>query len=111
MRQLSTAEVQALDPYAFLAVLGKRVIHPGGRGFDRPAARVGTPASGDRVLDIGCGVGTTAIRIGQQSGATVVAGAISPLMRERAARNIRRSGVDGVVVADARHSESARCRR
>ena len=27
----SAAEIQSLDPYAFLAVLGKRVIHPGGR--------------------------------------------------------------------------------
>jgi hypothetical protein len=31
MMHLTSAEVAALDPYAFLAVLGKRVIHPGGR--------------------------------------------------------------------------------
>ena len=30
-RALSGAEVEQLDPYAFFAVLGKRVIHPGGR--------------------------------------------------------------------------------
>jgi hypothetical protein len=30
-RTLSAAEVDELDPYAFFAVLGKRVIHPGGR--------------------------------------------------------------------------------
>jgi len=31
MSQLSAQQVRALDPYAFLAVLGKWVIHPGGR--------------------------------------------------------------------------------
>ena len=31
MIRLSVEKVRALDPYAFLAVLGKRVIHPGGR--------------------------------------------------------------------------------
>ena len=30
-RMLSAAELDELDPYAFFAVLGKRVIHPGGR--------------------------------------------------------------------------------
>jgi hypothetical protein len=30
---LTREQVLALDPYAFLAVLGERVIHPGGRGF------------------------------------------------------------------------------
>ena len=28
---LTATEVAQLDPYAFLALLGKRVIHPGGR--------------------------------------------------------------------------------
>ena len=31
MTHLTSAEVAELDPYAFLAILGKRVIHPGGR--------------------------------------------------------------------------------
>lgn len=29
--RLTAAEVEGLDPYALMAVLGKRVIHPGGR--------------------------------------------------------------------------------
>src|SRR6266571_479909 len=101
MTHLTTSEVGALDPYAFLAVLGKRVIHPGGRAStDQLIAWAGL-GPGDRVLDIGCGVGTTAIRTAKQTGATVIAGDLSPLMRERAARNVARSGVDGVTVADA----------
>ena len=31
MSHLADADVQALDSYAFMAVIGKRVIHPGGR--------------------------------------------------------------------------------
>jgi cyclopropane fatty-acyl-phospholipid synthase-like methyltransferase len=92
MDRLTREQVGALDPYAFLAVLGKRVIHPGGRAStDQLLAWAGL-RPGDRVLDIGCGVGTTAIRVAQQSGATVVAGDISPLMRERAARNVAARG-------------------
>jgi hypothetical protein len=63
MPRLSAQQVGALDPYAFLAVVGKRVIHPGGRAAtDRLLSWAGL-GPGDRVLDIGCGVATTAIRI------------------------------------------------
>ncbi len=31
MTKLAAAEVAALDPYKFMATIGKRVIHPGGR--------------------------------------------------------------------------------
>ena len=93
MQRLSSEQVQALDPYAFLAVLGKRVIHPGGRAStDQLLAWAGL-GQGDRVLDIGCGVGTTAIRIARETGASDVAADISPLMRERATRNVRNAGV------------------
>jgi ubiquinone/menaquinone biosynthesis C-methylase UbiE len=46
MTMLTGAQVQELDPYAFLAVLGERVIHPGSRastdrllGLDAAARR------------------------------------------------------------------------
>jgi rhodanese-related sulfurtransferase len=53
---LTREQVGALDPYAFLAVLGKRVIHPGGRAStDQLLAWAGL-RPGDRVLDTGCGV-------------------------------------------------------
>ena len=54
MQKLAAREVAALDPYKFMASIGKRVIHPGGR--DSTAALLGragiTPTS--RVLDLGC---------------------------------------------------------
>ena len=31
MQKLESREVAALDPYKFMALIGKRVIHPGGR--------------------------------------------------------------------------------
>ena len=33
MQKLASREVAALDPYTFMAWIGKRVIHPGGRAF------------------------------------------------------------------------------
>src|SRR6266852_3425982 len=87
-RALSDAEVGELDPYAFFAVLGKRVIHPGGRVSTDELIRRADFAAGQRVLDVGCGVGTTAIRIAKDFGATVAAVDIAPLMLERAAANV-----------------------
>ena len=101
MARLSRDEVAALDPYAFLAVLGKRVIHPGGRASTDQLLAWAALKPGDRVLDIGCGVGTTAIRIAQETGASVVAADISSLMRERAIRNVRNAGVENVTVEHA----------
>src|SRR5205807_86432 len=59
-RALSDAEVDQLDPYAFFAVLGKRVIHPGGRAATDELIRRADFRADQRVLDVGCGVGTTA---------------------------------------------------
>jgi len=86
--KLAPKEIAALDPYKFMATLGKRVIHPGGRAstgalLDRAGI---TPQT--RVLDVGCGVGTTAVLIAQRYGAHVTAVDISPLMLERAQANV-----------------------
>ena len=73
MTRLSATEVRALDPYAFLAVLGKQVIHPGGRCSTDRVLKWAAIQPEERVLDIGCGVDTTAIRIARDVGAKVVA--------------------------------------
>src|SRR5665809_152215 len=102
MATLTSDQVQGLDPYAFLAILGKRVIHPGGRASTDRLLELASVGRGERVLDIGCGVGTTAIRLAQEYGASVVAADIAPLMRERALANVSAARVaDRVSVEDA----------
>lgn len=91
------AEVRRLDPYAFLAVLGKRVIHPGGKASTDRLLDWAALKAGERVLDIGCGVATTAVRLARECDVDVMAADISPLMRERAARNVDAAGLTGRV--------------
>jgi SAM-dependent methyltransferase len=102
MATLSAQAVRELDPYAFLALLGKRVIHPGGRASTGRLLAWADVQPGERVLDIGAGVGTTAIRLAREHGAQVVAADISPMMRERATANVAAAGLGGRVrVEDA----------
>lgn len=91
--QLTDAEVAALDPYAFLAVLGKRVIHPGGRHATEELFRLADLRADQRVLDVGCGVGTTAIAVARRFGSHVTAVDIAPRMLERARTNVRQAGL------------------
>ena len=88
MTRLAATEIEELDPYKFMATIGKRVIHPGGRSSTEALLERAEIADEDRVLDVGCGVGTTAIEIARRYGATVTAGDISPLMLERARANV-----------------------
>jgi len=55
LRALSDAEVDQLDPYAFFAVLGKRVIHPGGRAATDELIRRADFRANQRVLDVETG--------------------------------------------------------
>jgi SAM-dependent methyltransferase len=86
-------DVKSLDPYTFLAVLGKRVIHPGGRRSTEELFSLAQLQTGQKALDVGCGVGTTAIQMARRFGAAVTAIEISPIMLERARRNVQRVGL------------------
>lgn len=102
MSSLTATEVSRLDPYAFLAVLGKRVIHPGGKASTNRLLEWAQVQPQERVLDIGCGVATTAVRLAKECDVEVVAADISSLMRERAERNVRAAGLsDRVQVEEA----------
>ena len=97
MTKLAAKEIAGLDPYKFMAVIGKRVIHPGGRvSTESLLARAGiTDAS--HVLDVGCGVATTAIEIARRHGAKVTAIDISPVMLQRAQDNVGAADLAALV--------------
>jgi len=90
-------DVARLDPYAFLAVLGKRVIHPGGRRATEEVIGFADFAPGQHILDIGCGVATTAIAVARRFDARVTAADISALMLTRARANVARAGLTSHV--------------
>ena len=89
MPYLAANEIQALDPYLFMAVIGKRVIHPGGRQSTEELFARADFQPGQRVLDIGCGVGTTAIAMTRRFAVNVTAADISPIMRARAQAHVQ----------------------
>ncbi|HEX2736936.1 MAG TPA: class I SAM-dependent methyltransferase [Acidimicrobiia bacterium] len=100
MTKLATQEIASLDPYKFMATVGKRVIHPGGRtSTEALLGRAGITGS-DRVLDVGCGVATTAIEIARRWGARVTAADIAPLMLERATTNVAAAGLGELVTVE-----------
>ena len=89
------------DPYLLFGLLGKRVIHPGGRRATEQLLEQAELASGQEVLDIGCGLGTTGIEIARRFGSRVVAADISLDMRERAAERVRDRGLDSLLSVEA----------
>ncbi|HEY6275877.1 MAG TPA: methyltransferase domain-containing protein [Streptosporangiaceae bacterium] len=100
MTRPADINVASLDPYTFMAVIGKRVIHPGGRAATEALlAKAGIGAQ-SRVLDAGCGVATTAVEIARRYGARVTAVDITPLMLERAAANVATSGQAGRITVE-----------
>jgi cyclopropane fatty-acyl-phospholipid synthase-like methyltransferase len=98
--RLSADEITALDPYKFMALIGKRVIHPGGRASTESLlARAGiTPES--RVLDVGCGVATTAVEIARRHGTRVIAVDIAQVMLERAKENVEAANLGELVTVE-----------
>jgi len=99
--RLAGAEVDKLDPYAFMAVIGKRVIHPGGRRSTEELLQRADLRPDQHVLDVGCGVGTTSIQIARRFGARVTAVDISPLMLARARALARAAGVEDKVAVES----------
>lgn len=90
-------DVDRLDPYAFMALLGKKVIHPGGRRSTAEMVRLADFEPGQRVLDVGAGVGTTAIDIAREFGCHVTAVDIDPMMNARAVASVRAARLESDV--------------
>lgn len=96
-RRLSASEVQSLDPYQFMAVLGKKVIHPGGRRSTEALLRWAELRPEHHVLDVGAGVGTTAIEMARRFGCRVTAVEIDPYMLARAQSAVGAAGLGHLV--------------
>jgi 2-polyprenyl-3-methyl-5-hydroxy-6-metoxy-1,4-benzoquinol methylase len=84
-----------------MAIVGKRVIHPGGRRSTAEMCHLAGFQPGQQVLDVGCGVGTTAVEISRRFGCRVTAVDIDPLMLGRATANVQAAGVANVTVGKA----------
>jgi len=97
LTRLTAVQVEELDPYALMAVLGKRGIHPGGREATEALLRRGDFRPEHVVLDVGCGVGTTAVAVARRFGSRVTAVDIAPLMLERTRTTVRAAGQDDRV--------------
>jgi SAM-dependent methyltransferase len=93
--------IEAADPYLLFGLLGKRVIHPGGRKATEQLLDQAELSAGHEVLDIGCGVGTTAAEIVRRFGSRVVAADISVDMRERAIARVRAEDLGSRVSVEA----------
>jgi protein-L-isoaspartate O-methyltransferase len=87
-QRLTAAEIAALDPYQLMAALGKSVIHPGGQRSTEELLDLAAVKPGERVLDVGCGVATTATELAARVGCSVVAVDIDEAMLTRARRTV-----------------------
>jgi SAM-dependent methyltransferase len=95
--RLTAAEIRALDPYQLMAELGKTVIHPGGGRSTEELLAMAAPQPGQRVLDAGCGIGTTAAQIARRFNCQVVALDINEANLDRARCTVEQVGVDDRV--------------
>src|SRR6266852_8722160 len=93
MVEMQRVPIAEADPYLLFGLLGKQVIHPGGRKATEELFALAAWAPGQRVLDIGCGVGPTAIEMANRFQVSVTAADISADMRDRARANVEAAGV------------------
>jgi len=94
---LSDEEIQRLDPYALMAAIGKTVIHPGGRRSTAELIALADFAPDEEVLDVGCGVGTTALLLAQRFGCRVTAVDIDPRMVKQATTRVAAAGLSDKI--------------
>ena len=91
-----------------MAVIGKRIIHPGGRRSTEELFRFADFRAGQRILDIGAGVGTSAMNIAARFDCEITAVDIDPLMLSRADANVRAAGLSSRVAVEKGDIQSLR---
>jgi hypothetical protein len=65
--KLASREIAEVDPYKFMAVIGKRVIHPGGKASTESLLRRASITASRRVLDVGFGFATAALEVAREA--------------------------------------------
>ena len=88
-RELTETEVGVIEVTEFMATLGKSVLHLGGKPSTDRLYELARFDPGHRVLEVGCGAGTTAIDIATRFGCEVTAIDVAPAFVERARANVR----------------------
>ena len=91
-RVLTGAEQDVIEGVRMVSSLGKTVIHPGGRATTDFMFQAGGFEAGHEVLEVGCGVGTTAVRLAREKGCRVRAIDIDAALVDRARRSVDRAG-------------------
>jgi SAM-dependent methyltransferase len=99
--RLTDEQVMDLDPYSFVATIGKKVVRPGGHRSTEELFSLAGLTPSDRVLDVGCGVGVTGIEIVQRFGSDVTISDKSERMLGEARANVAAAGMDGRIRVDA----------
>lgn len=105
MASLTNQEIEALDPYSFLAVLGKKVVRPGGHISTEQLFELAEIKPDHHVLEVGCGVGATAIEMVERYGCRVTAIDHSRLMLDKAEEMTRAAGLSDRI----RYEEADMC--
>lgn len=100
LRELTETESAAVDGAVLMAALGKKRIHIGGRPSTEHLFEMARIEPGQRVLDAGCGVGSTAIELASRYDCHVTAVDISPAMIDRAVANVRAAGLEDAVTVE-----------
>lgn len=100
MPRPTAAQIDSADPYMFMALLGKAVVHPGGGKATDEALAFADLNEDRNLLEVGCGVGTTAVRIARQFGCRVTATDLSPDMVMRAQDRVKASNMEHLVKVD-----------
>jgi SAM-dependent methyltransferase len=95
--KLSGTEIEKLDPYQFMAALGKKIIHPGGKKSTKELYAMAELQPHFNVLEIGCGVGSTAIDIVKRFGCNITITDIDDNMIAQAMKNIRDVTMEGKI--------------
>jgi SAM-dependent methyltransferase len=96
----SRAEIEEMDPYSFLAAMGKKVVRPGGHKSTQQLFDLAALTPRDNVLDVGCGVGTTGIEMVRRFGCRVTLVDKSKFMVDEARANVAAAGLSGEITVE-----------